>query len=57
VLREIDFLLNSFWWVQTLHLCGDSYLNTACAGLNHHNNMKAEPSRLIPRRLTVNLEL
>jgi len=28
-----------------------------CESLNHHNKMKAEPSRLIPRQLAANLEL
>jgi len=28
-----------------------------CASLNHRKNMKAEPSRLIPRKLAENLEL
>jgi len=30
---------------------------TVYATLNHRKNMKAEPSRLIPRKLTENLEL
>jgi len=28
-----------------------------CASLNHRKKMKAEPIRLIPRKLTANLEL
>jgi len=31
--------------------------NTVCASLNHRKVMKAEPSRLIPRKLAENLEL
>jgi len=58
VLREIDFLLNNllidfiaspFWRLITG--------TQTCSSLNHRKVMKAEPSRLVSRKLTANLEL
>jgi len=33
------------------------YLNTDMCKFDHHKKKKAEPSRLIPRTLTTNIEL
>jgi len=55
------FQLKSCWWIQTLHLRGDSRDNFVliqmCASFNHCKVKKIEPSWLIPRKLRANWEL
>jgi len=58
VLRGIDFLLKILRLIPCLfHLCGGevAWIQTSTS-LNHHKKMKAEPSRLITRKLSANLE-
>jgi len=58
VLREIEFLLKNYWLIQTLHLVWKlvTWIQI-CASLNQRKKMKAEPSRLVPRKLAANLKL
>jgi len=58
ILREIDFLLKIFWLIPCLHPSWKVHTwIKICASLNHRKKMKAEPSRLIPRKHTEALVL
>jgi len=50
--------LSKFAYADSLfcHLRGDQLLKYRCASLNHRKKKKAEPCRLIPRKLTANLQ-
>ena len=59
VLREIDFLLKFSDCIKLFTFVETNYSTwiQIYAGLNHRKKMKAETSRLIPRKLAANLEL
>ena len=58
VLRANGFPLKKFRLVPCLfHLWREVTWIQMCPSLNHRKKMKAEPSRLIPRKPTENLEL
>jgi len=53
ILREIDFLLKICWSIPCLHPSWKVHTWIKIwASLNHRKKMKAEPSRLIPRKHT-----
>ena len=57
VLREIDFLITFFRDRFACLLPLWRLITQTCVSWNHRKKMKVEPSQLIPRKLTANLEL
>ena len=58
ILREIDFLLKIYWSIPCLHPSWKVHTwIEICANLNHRKKMKADGSRLIPRKHTETLVL
>ena len=58
ILREIDFLLKICWSIRCLHSSWKVHTwIEICASLNHRKKMKADGSRLIPRKHTETLVL